>query len=195
MHSWVIKIGGSLYASKYLMKWLDAIARYSSRNIVIVPGGGPFADQVRVADKKFNLDQKKAHLMAVLAMQQYGTMLTSECSSMQLANSKEKIHYVWESNKVAVWEPFDMVRNECTLKASWAYTSDSIAAWLASYIQIDNLLMVKSTDKVIEIKDIYELAEHECIDEKLPKLVTEYNLNLHVLHKSQIIEFENLIKH
>ena len=193
MNSWVIKIGGSLYTSEYLKKWLDAIANFTDRNIVIVPGGGPFADQVRATDKEFNLDQKKAHLMAVLAMQQYGTMLSSICPNMLLANSKVKIQHAWENKKVAVWEPFDMVRDECTLEASWAHTSDSIAAWLAAHMQIKHLLLIKSADKVMENKDLSVLAEHECVDKKLLGLVKEYNLILHVLHKSQKSELENLI--
>ena len=194
MQSWAIKIGGSLYSSKYLKKWLDVIANHPNINIVIIPGGGLFADLVRSTDKKFNLEQKKAHLMAVMAMQQYGTMLSSICPSMQLANSKEKILSLWDQNKTVIWEPFDMVRYECTLEASWAHTSDSIAAWLTSYMQIDHLLLIKSTDKVIKNKDFNVLAEHGCIDEALPGLVKKYNLNLNMLHKSNFSEFENLIK-
>lgn len=195
MHSWAIKIGGSLYESGYLKKWLDSIAKHSNRKIVLIPGGGPFADQVRAADKVFDLDQKKAHLMAVLAMQQYGTMLSSICPSMQLANSKQKIENAWVDRKIVVWEPFEMVRDECTLVASWAHTSDSIAAWFASSMQIDHLLLVKSADKAIDIKDLSVLAEHECVDKKLPGLISDYNLSTHVLHKSQFSEFESLINH
>lgn len=195
MHSLAIKIGGSLYESEYLKNWLDAISEYSDRNIVLIPGGGPFADLVRATDKEFDLDQKKVHLMAVLAMQQYGMMLNSICPTMQLAGNKQKIKNAWHSGKVAVWEPFEMVRNECTLEASWAHTSDSIAAWFASYMQIDQLLLVKSADKVISIKDLSVLAEHECVDKKLPGLVSDFSLSTHVLHKSQFSEFKNLINH
>ena len=194
MNSWVIKIGGSLYSSGQLTKWLDKIAQFGEKNIVIVPGGGPFADQVRVADKQFKLDQEKSHLMAILAMQQYGTMLTSMCPSMRSASSEEKIRFAWKENKAVVWEPFDMVSSECSLNASWDCTSDSIAAWLASKMQINRLLLVKSTDKVIKCNTINDLAEKECVDKTLSKLIEEYKLELHVLHKSQVNEFDKLIE-
>ena len=87
-----------------------------------------------------------------------------------------------------------MVSNECALKASWEHTSDSIAAWFSSYMQIDNLVLVKSTDKVINNKDIKMLVEFGCVDKELPKLLNEYNIDLHVMHKSQIIKFEDLMK-
>ena len=38
--------------------------------MVIVPGGGAFADQVRLAQQHWQFDDKTAHSMAILAMQQ-----------------------------------------------------------------------------------------------------------------------------
>jgi len=127
--AWIIKIGGSLYNSKYLIHWLDAISSYSSKNLIVVPGGGPFADQVRQADDKFNLDQCCAHNMAILAMQQYGNMLVSLCPRLIAVNSVEKIRQVWGSSKTAVWEPYEMVRDQYNLDKSWDVTSDSLALW------------------------------------------------------------------
>ena len=40
-------------------------------SILIVPGGGMFADAVRAADEKFSLSADAAHWMAILGMEQY----------------------------------------------------------------------------------------------------------------------------
>jgi 5-(aminomethyl)-3-furanmethanol phosphate kinase len=44
----VVKLGGSYAASAEREKWLDAIDRCAGE-VVLVPGGGPFADAVRAA--------------------------------------------------------------------------------------------------------------------------------------------------
>jgi len=157
--AWAIKIGGSLYNSKYLVPWLHTISEISDMQIVIVPGGGPFADQVRHADDKFNLAEARSHNMAVLAMQQYGNVFASLCSELVLANSEDKINQVWADKKVAIWEPYEMVRDQCELAKSWQVTSDSIALWLSNVLDIENLLLVKASKQVLEEVSIGKLAK------------------------------------
>ncbi|MCG8046554.1 MAG: hypothetical protein N0C89_17320 [Candidatus Thiodiazotropha endolucinida] len=70
---WVVKLGGSLFNSADLRDWLAVLAKAGS--LVIVPGGGPFADQVRLAQRLWQIDDSSAHLMALLAMEQFGRML------------------------------------------------------------------------------------------------------------------------
>ena len=75
--STVLKIGGSLAKKPYslirLTKVLVDLAK--TKNILIVPGGGGFADNVRLYYQKFNLSEESAHKMAILAMDQYGYLL------------------------------------------------------------------------------------------------------------------------
>lgn len=193
MQSWVIKIGGSLYSSDYLKQWLEIIASNSKNNILIVPGGGPFADQVRCADQEYNLDPKHTHRMAVLAMQQYGTLMASLCPKLKLASKPEEIQQLWKNQKAVIWEPMEMVQSSCPLDASWQHTSDSIAAWLASYLNLDNLLLIKSSKQVIGNSNFKELAENGCIDINLPNLIKKNNLKLHLLHKSQFHQIEKML--
>ena len=46
-----------------------------AHRIVVVPGGGPFADAVRDFDRSLGLSPHTAHWMALLAMDQYGHVL------------------------------------------------------------------------------------------------------------------------
>ncbi len=195
MDAWGIKIGGSLYGSKYLVEWLKAIDHFANKNVIIVPGGGPFADQVRQADEKFSLPQEQAHNMALMAMQQYGTLLVSLCSSMIKANSKEEIYSAWKDSKIAIWEPYEMLRDNNEIEKSWNVTSDSLAVWLAQELELKNLILVKSSEKVIEEKNIESLTSSNCVDAKFNKFIKKAKINPHILHKSQISEFKNLIEH
>ena len=193
MNAWAIKIGGSLYDSRDLIKWLLTIDEYSARNIVIIPGGGPFADQVRQADEMHHLDQIHAHNMAVMSMQQYGTLLASLCPNMILANTTDKIHMAWQNSKTAIWEPYEMLRDECELDRTWDITSDSLSVWLANKLELKNLLLIKSSDDVLKEKSIERLSDKNCIDPYFCQYVNLSNINVHVLHKSESSEFKNML--
>ena len=193
MNAWAVKIGGSLYDSRYLVEWLFAINEYSAKNIVIIPGGGPFADQVRHADEMHHLDQTHAHNMAVMGMQQYGTLLVSLCPNIVLANTVDKIHMAWKKSKVAIWEPYDMLREECDLDRSWDITSDSLSVWLSNKLGLKNLLLVKSSNDVLKEKNIENLSNKNCIDPHFCEYVNLSKINAYVLHKSELNKLKNLL--
>jgi aspartokinase-like uncharacterized kinase len=70
----VVRLGGSHAFSPWLRPWLAAI-RAAAGGVVVVPGGGPFADAVRLAQTAMGFDDLAAHRMALLAMAQYGLAL------------------------------------------------------------------------------------------------------------------------
>ena len=189
--SWVIKIGGSLYNSQYLIEWLHVLAKCDAHNIIIVPGGGPFADQVRLADERYRLNQVTAHNMAVLGMQQFGYLMAALCPGLALANTRERIHAYWQQSKVVIWEPFEMLRGEFWLEKSWQVTSDSLAAWLANHLSIRNLLLVKSSDIIKLQGSIDELAKNGYIDSTFPELVADMNISVQCMHKSRAKDFQD----
>lgn len=194
MNAWAIKIGGSLYDSPYLVEWLNVIDQYSSTKIVIIPGGGPFANQVRRADEKYHLSPIHSHNMAVMAMQQYGTILASLCPNMKPANALNKIHEVWENSKVAIWEPYRMVSEECELDKTWDVTSDSLSVWLSSKLNLKKLLLIKSSDYVLEEKNITVLSNKNCIDSNFQPLANDAKICAHVLHKTELNALKTLLE-
>src|SRR5262249_60324175 len=74
---WVTKVGGSLGAQpaslRRLMRTLATVGR--RHWLVVVPGGGSFADEVRRLDRRVHLGDSAAHWMAILAMDQYRYLL------------------------------------------------------------------------------------------------------------------------
>ena len=86
----VVKLGGSYAFSTSLKDWIDAIAACAGR-VVVAPGGGPFADAVRTAQIKMGFDDRAAHAMALLAMDQYGCALASLGAGLRLAASAAAI--------------------------------------------------------------------------------------------------------
>ena len=139
---WVVKLGGSLAYSEHLRGWLSVLA--DAPAVVIVPGGGPFADQVRQAQARWRFDESSAHHMALLAMQQFGTMLCALQSGLTAATTPEELNAVLQRGGTPVWMPASMVMAESVIAHSWEVTSDSLAAWLSGQLGADALLLVKS---------------------------------------------------
>jgi aspartokinase-like uncharacterized kinase len=54
----VVKLGGSFAFSKHLRDWIETLAACAGR-VVIVPGGGPFADAVRLAQPRMGFDDHR----------------------------------------------------------------------------------------------------------------------------------------
>jgi aspartokinase-like uncharacterized kinase len=138
----VLKLGGSHAFAPHLHHWLRAIAR-GAGHVVVVPGGGPFADAVRAAQGKMGFDDDAAHHMALLAMEQYGRALASLEAKLRLANSLAAIRRHLRAGDVPVWSPTRMVLSAKDIPCSWDVTSDSLAVWLAGRLGATRVVLVK----------------------------------------------------
>src|SRR5271165_1401385 len=136
----VVKLGGSYAFSAALGDWLEILACNAGR-VVLVPGGGPFADAVRQAQPKMGFDDAAAHHMALLAMEQYGRTLVSLNGTLALASSAVAIRRLISAQKIPVWAPTRMVLGSIDIPRSWDVTSDSLAAWLARRLRAQRLLL------------------------------------------------------
>ncbi|MDR5171607.1 uridylate kinase [Methylobacillus sp. Pita2] len=142
---WVIKLGGSLLGSSELNLWLDVVARHGDGKVLIVPGGGIFADAVRDAQISSGIDDATAHRMAVMAMDQYGVLMTGLSPRLVTAKSELEIAERGWQHRGIVWLPSDMICADETIPMNWGITSDSLAAYLAAKLNAEHLILVKSS--------------------------------------------------
>src|SRR5215470_1768927 len=98
----VVKLGGSHARSRHLASWLDALSACGGR-AVIVAGGGPFADAVRATQPIMRFDDRAAHHMALLAMEQYALALASLQPRFTLAASIAAIRRALRADRVPIW--------------------------------------------------------------------------------------------
>jgi aspartokinase-like uncharacterized kinase len=159
----VIKLGGSFAFSAGLGDWIAAIAGCGG-SAVIVPGGGPFADAVRAAQVQMGFDDRTAHRMALLAMEQYGCAIKSLHEALSLAGSLDSIRRGLAGHQVPVWLPTQMALSATDIPPSWDVTSDSLAAWLAGKIGAARLLLVKQVEPAQGTARVADLAERDIID-------------------------------
>jgi dihydroneopterin aldolase len=159
----VIKLGGSFAFSPNLRDWIAAITRCGGR-AVIVPGGGPFADAVRAAQAQMGFDDRAAHRMGLLAMEQYGCAIQSLHEALSLADSLDSIGRGLADGQVPVWLPTQMALGAADIPPSWDVTSDSLAAWLAGKIGAARLLLVKQVEPAHGTARAADLAERDIVD-------------------------------
>ena len=162
----VIKLGGSHAFAPHLARWIAAIAMQRGR-IVLVPGGGPFADAVRAAQLKMGFDDGAAHRMALLAMEQYGCALASGRKRLSLAATRAEIDRAVSLRQVPVWLPARMVLAAPEIPFSWDVTSDSLAAWLAAKLGAHRLLLVKHDGSAGSVR-ARELSTRGVVDQAFP---------------------------
>ena len=141
----VIKVGGGLLEHvEHLDGVLAAIAEVTRhQRVVVVPGGGPFADAVRDADGRVGLGDDAAHWMAILGMDQYGHLLASRLRGAVVASSREEINSTLRRGQIPVFAPSRWLSSVDPLPHTWDVTSDSIAAWVAGELGAARLLLVK----------------------------------------------------
>lgn len=164
---WILKLGGSLGERDELPLWLEAMA---GCNVVVVPGGGRFADTVREAQGRWRFDDRVAHAMAILGMAQYGRMLQGICPRLRLGEDRATIEHWLACGESVVWLPGGEVLAERCLAASWDLTSDSLAAWLARQWSAKRLLLVKSVTPAPRISKLGDLVAAGVIDRAFPTI-------------------------
>jgi len=166
----IVKVGGSLYNTPELAHWLSALAAYSLQQpIVIVPGGGPFADQVRVAQQYHHFNDETAHHMAIIAMKQFGLLLSSLAPSSQIINGN-----ALPTSAFSIWLPDDELLTEPLLLKSWDSSADSIALLLADQLQAEQLLLIKHSST--HSTSIKELTADKIIDNGFAQLFSTLSI-------------------
>ena len=168
---WVVKLGGSLISSPELSPWISALTVRGNTPLVVVPGGGPFADEVRRVQQARCFDDATAHRMAVLATEQYGMMLCALSDRLVPAATAGEIRDAQRAGQVPVWMAGAMTRNAPDIEAGWDVSSDSLAAWLAAKLAASALILIKSAQPSERATTAGELSRSGLVDPAFPGMV------------------------
>jgi aspartokinase-like uncharacterized kinase len=160
----VLKIGGSLVRSDAAWQLMRALAVRERSRLLIVPGGGNFADGVRAAQAQQGLSEAAAHHMALLAMHMLAVALADLAPGFVLADSRAQFDAAWRAGKTPVWVPAPMVLGVASIPASWDVTSDSLSAWLAGEVGATKLVLVKSCTLPPDARSARALTDAGVVD-------------------------------
>jgi len=192
----VIKVGGSLIqeAPELVNRLVKEFGSGSpgsdaknpekaSFSILIVPGGGIFADAVRRADESFGLGDDAAHWMAILGMEQYACYLQDKSRATGTDSIKEL------ASGVSILFPYRLLKAEDPLPHSWDVTSDTIAAWVARQTgamfikatDVDGIFREGKISREIYTSDLSQNFE-SCIDLSLPGFLQKNRMECVILN-------------
>lgn len=185
---WVVKLGGSLLGSPELPRWLEMLVKISDGKVIIVPGGSVFANAVREAQALSGVDDATAHHLALLAMDQFGLLLTGINPRLVTASSELELAERGWQHRAIVWLPSKMVLADDTIPKSWNITSDSLSAWLANKIGAERLLLVKSkplnTYEASPSVSLQTLIDDELVDEAFSDYCMAQHIQTYLVHKT-----------
>jgi aspartokinase-like uncharacterized kinase len=143
----VVKVGGGLLGKAGALDLvLEALTAFrAGRRIVVVPGGGPFADAVRQMFRRVKIGEDAAHWMAVLGMDQYAHALAARAAAAGavLVENEGDIAAALAAGQLAVLAPYRWLRAADPLPHSWEVTSDTITAWFAGALGARRVVLIK----------------------------------------------------
>lgn len=153
----VVKIGGNLGREAALAQRLEPLRALRRENrVLLVPGGGVFADLVRAESARHGIAESAGHWMGVLAMEQYGHLLVDLLDDAALVRDAQEVAAALHRGALPVLAPYRWLRAEDPLPHAWAITSDSIAAWVAGRLGARRLILVKRSEVETEVDAAFE---------------------------------------
>jgi aspartokinase-like uncharacterized kinase len=111
--------------------------------VLVVPGGGPFADAVRAVDAETGLADDVAHALALQAMDQLGTLLAP------LLPSAEPLTRLVAPRTLGILMAASAFAGRVDIPETWAVTSDSLAVLAAGAIGGDEAILLKTVPGVM----------------------------------------------
>ena len=196
----VIKIGGSLAENpeqlQVLCRKVGELAKKYA--VIVVPGGGRFADVVRDFDQRFGLSSVVSHRMAILAMEQFGLLLSDKMPNSRVFVHFDEAEEFVEGKTAPIFLPSRLMFEEDPLENSWNVTSDSIAAYVAKRVDAEKLILVTDVDgvftknpkkadnttliKMLRAEELLMINHRTGVDNFLPKLLLKAQLECYVVN-------------
>jgi aspartokinase-like uncharacterized kinase len=143
----VVKVGGGLLRAQGLeglrRGCAEATEMARRRPVLVVPGGGPFADAVRAVDEQLGLADDVAHALALRAMDQLGVVLAA------LLPDAELLPELVAPRGLGILQAAPAFAGRPEVPESWTVTSDSLAVLAAAAIGAQEAILLKPVAGVL----------------------------------------------
>ncbi len=140
----VVKVGGGLLGAEGLQGLRRGVAEVPElareRPVLVVPGGGPFADVVRALDAQVGLGDAVAHRLALQAMDQLGVLLAPMLPGVEL------VRRLVAPRSLGLLVAAAAFAGRPDVPESWDVTSDSLAVLAAGAIGAKEAILLKPVD-------------------------------------------------
>ena len=183
----VVKLGGSLCSSSKLKACLDKVENLQQHSaIVVVPGGGAIADQVRKMQQQWQFNDQAAHGMAILAMQQMAMLFNALKPQFKVVQKADAIRTQSKPHTATIWSPDVLELDKAGIPPSWAVTSDSLSAWLAKTLAAQELILVKSVNIDVNF-DLRKLVRDQVVDASFAEYIQQAKFKLNIINAEKFL--------
>jgi aspartokinase-like uncharacterized kinase len=214
MKNIIIKIGGKILETPQSLE--STISQFRTllfdkrilNNVVIIPGGGNYANFIRILDKEIDLGDDRAHWMAIKAMEFLGKRSIKNYPEIEIIKEFDLLIKSPQNKKIVLFLPYEYLFKYDELPHSWNITSDSITLYLANKLKLQECFLIKDVDGILdnqqkiiqnlttsEYKDIMKkkkynsdeyfdkaIKKSQPIDSYLLTLIEKYNLPCFILN-------------
>ena len=185
----VVKVGGSLYDHPKLKPGLKAwLAARPEAHILIVPGGGDFAEAVRRLDTVHGLGEEASHFLALRSLE---TAAFFMLDLLDINRRPTLYRDWWQYPSPAVTNPSSTIIDyerwqSVELPQTWEFTTDSLAA-CAAHDAGCKLVLLKSVD-IPPAMSWEDAAARGYVDAYFPTLVARHNLRVTAVNFRRVLD-------
>ena len=176
--------------SPELTHWLNAaLSKEGKAQVVLIPGGGAFADQVRDLHAEWKFDEALAHALALEAMRMNARVLQVLAPLARLSTDIGEIAKRGEREQTTIWSPPRPLSTDA-FPANWAATSDTIALYVAQRLAANALFLVKSMRaELLGDSAASVFSGNGLLDDYFPQLLERGWIPTRIVAKSQFVDF------
>jgi len=189
----VFKIGGKILEDyKNLECTISQLKKLYDDNtlqkIIIIPGGGSYANFIRSIDKKLVLGDDLAHWMAIFSMDYNGKELNKNFPDFECIDDFKNIQRA--KRIFCIFLPYNYLRKKDELPHSWDVTSDSIAIYIANKLNLNECYLIKDIEGIYNINNevFKEISTIQYRELKKSGRLAEIGLSQDNLKKSKPID-------
>ena len=169
----VIKLGGSLLDwPGWPSRLTQLIATRAKARVVLVVGGGKFADALRHLDKVHTLGDARSHALALRVLDATAEVAAAILPGSKVVEEVADLPRVWEMGLIPILAPRRFMdqddRSVDPLPHAWTTTTDSIAARLAVRLGAVEFIHCQSTPCPPEVQSWQAAADSGLVDPECP---------------------------
>jgi aspartokinase-like uncharacterized kinase len=173
----VVKVGGSLLDWPELpSKLAEFLETRRGDRLVLVVGGGRFADVLRDLDALHQFGEIRSHALALRALDLTAHLLASLLPGTAVIEDVQHLSETWANSIVPILAPRRFLeaddRSPDPLPQAWTTTTDAIAARLAMRLNAKELVLLKSVT-IPTGMDLRKAASLGLVDPEFPRAVEE----------------------
>ena len=151
----LFKIGGTILEDfENLNSTLSQLSKLFGKDIIqriiLIPGGGSFANFVRKIYSELKLTDEMAHWMSIISMDYNGIELGKKFPKLEVFEEYDKLKEIGKS--FCIFLPYQFLKENDKLPHNWQVTSDSIALFLAKKLGLNECFLIKDVDGILNGK-------------------------------------------